>query len=84
MWRITSTSSVVRSHFGETPANGADVSNLRLAILGIGSAPQPEAAQYVLDHTSGIVGFFGASSLERLATEIAIRGQAEKFKAMTL
>jgi predicted TIM-barrel enzyme len=49
-----------------------------------GPIAQPEDAQYVLDHTSGIVGFFGASSLERLPTEIAIRGQAEKFKAMTL
>jgi predicted TIM-barrel enzyme len=49
-----------------------------------GPIAQPEDAQYVLDHTNGIVGFFGASSLERLPTEIAIRGQAEKFKAMTL
>ena len=49
-----------------------------------GPIAQPEDAQYVLDHTSGVVGFFGASSLERLPTEIAIRGQAEKFKAMTL
>ncbi len=49
-----------------------------------GPIAQPEDAQYVLDHTSGIVGFFGASSLERLPTEVAIRGQAERFKAMTL
>jgi predicted TIM-barrel enzyme len=49
-----------------------------------GPIAQPEDAQYVLDHTTGIVGFFGASSLERLPTEVAIRRQAETFKAMTL
>jgi predicted TIM-barrel enzyme len=38
----------------------------------------------VLDHTEGIVGFFGASSIERLPTETAIRAQAESFKALTL
>lgn len=49
-----------------------------------GPIAEPADAQYVLENTEGIVGFFGASSLERLPTEIAIKTQAEKFKAMTV
>src|SRR5258706_10518363 len=39
-----------------------------------GPISEPEDAEYVLRHTQGIVGFFGASSIERLPTEIAITG----------
>jgi predicted TIM-barrel enzyme len=49
-----------------------------------GPIAEPEDAQYVLNHTQGIVGFFGASSIERLATEPAIENQARKFKAMKI
>ncbi|TDV42187.1 phosphoenolpyruvate hydrolase family protein [Actinophytocola oryzae] len=49
-----------------------------------GPIAEPEDAQYVLRHTEGVVGFFGASSMERLPTETAIRAQAETFKAMSL
>ena len=45
-----------------------------------GPISEPEDAQYILDHTQGIVGFFGASSIERLPTEIAITGCVRKFK----
>jgi predicted TIM-barrel enzyme len=38
----------------------------------------------VLENTEGVVGFFGASSLERLPTEKAIENQAREFKAITL
>lgn len=48
-----------------------------------GPIANPEDAQYVLDNTEGIVGFYGASSLERFPTEIGIRKQAEDFKALT-
>jgi len=34
----------------------------------------------VLRHTQGIVGFFGASSIERLPTEVAITGCVRRFK----
>jgi len=44
----------------------------------------PDDAQYVLDNTEGVVGFFGASSLERLPTEEAIENQARQFKEMDL
>ncbi|WP_262177404.1 phosphoenolpyruvate hydrolase family protein [Haloarcula laminariae] len=40
----------------------------------------PDDAEYVLNNTEGIVGFFGASSIERLATEEAIENQAREFK----
>lgn len=41
-------------------------------------------AQYIFDHTEGIAGFFGASSIERLAVEPAIEHQARQFKQLTL
>lgn len=47
-----------------------------------GPIAEPQDAQYILDHTEGIAGFFGASSIERLATEPAIEEQARKFKAI--
>ena len=42
----------------------------------------PEDASYVLDNTEDVVGFFGASSIERLPTEEAIENQAREFKEM--
>ena len=48
-----------------------------------GPITNPEDAQYILDHTEGITGFYGASSIERFPTEVGIREQTEKFKAVT-
>ena len=48
-----------------------------------GPIATPEDAQYIFDHTEGIAGFFGASSIERLAVEPAIEEQARKFKRLT-
>ena len=45
-----------------------------------GPISMPGDAGYVLQRTKGVHGFYGASSMERLPTEIAIRGQIEKFK----
>jgi len=47
-----------------------------------GPISMPEDAEYVLRNTDGVHGFYGASSMERLPTEIAIREQMEKFKAV--
>jgi len=47
-----------------------------------GPISEPEDAQYILDHTEGIVGFYGASSIERLPTEVAITGCVKKFKGL--
>jgi predicted TIM-barrel enzyme len=33
-----------------------------------------------MQNTKGIVGFFGASSIERLPTEVAITGCVKRFK----
>ncbi len=48
-----------------------------------GPISEPEDAQYVLRHTRGIDGFFGASSIERLATEPAIQRRTEELKAIS-
>lgn len=45
-----------------------------------GPIAEPEDAAYVLAHTTGVVGFFGASSMERLPTEVAITENARRFK----
>ena len=47
-----------------------------------GPISEPDDAAYVLKHTKGIVGFFGASSIERLPTEVAITDCVRKFKAI--
>jgi predicted TIM-barrel enzyme len=49
-----------------------------------GPIAEPEDAQFIFDHTNGIGGFFGASSIERLATEPAIESQARSFKSLAL
>jgi len=49
-----------------------------------GPIAEPEDAKYIFDHTSGISRFFGASSIERLATEPAIENQARNFKSLSL
>lgn len=49
-----------------------------------GPIADPDDAAYVLKNTNGIDGFFGASSMERLPTEIAITEQARSFKRLSL
>ncbi|MCT1401424.1 phosphoenolpyruvate hydrolase family protein [Paenibacillus sp. p3-SID867] len=45
-----------------------------------GPIAEPEDAAYVLSRTQGVEGFFGASSIERFATEVGIKQQTEAFK----
>lgn len=45
-----------------------------------GPVAMPEDAAFVLKHTSNCHGFYGASSMERLPTEIALTEQTRKFK----
>ena len=47
-----------------------------------GPIAEPEDAAYVLERTVGVVGFFGASSMERLPTEVAITENARRFKQL--
>lgn len=45
-----------------------------------GPVAEPEDAEYVLQRTRGICGFYGASSVERLPTEVGIKNQVLEFK----
>jgi predicted TIM-barrel enzyme len=49
-----------------------------------GPIAMPEDAEHVIQRVQGIDGFYGASSTERFPTEIAIRQQIERFKAIRL
>jgi len=45
-----------------------------------GPIAMPEDAEYVLKHARICHGFYGASSMERLPTEIALTDQTRRFK----
>jgi predicted TIM-barrel enzyme len=47
-----------------------------------GPIAEPDDAAYVIARTEGVVGFFGASSMERLPTEIAMTENMKRFKAI--
>jgi predicted TIM-barrel enzyme len=49
-----------------------------------GPIAEPADVEYVLARTRGIMGFFGASSIERLPAERAITEQVRIFKALSL
>jgi len=55
-----------------------------LVICHGGPIAEPEDAQFILENTKGVVGFYGASSAERLPTERAITEQIETFKSLRL
>ncbi|MCL2147642.1 MAG: phosphoenolpyruvate hydrolase family protein [Synergistaceae bacterium] len=48
-----------------------------------GPIAMPDDAQYVLKKCKDINGFYGASSMERLPTEVAIKAQTEEFCKLT-
>ncbi len=47
-----------------------------------GPIAEPEDAAYVLERTEGVVGFFGASAMERLPTEVAMTETMRRFKSI--
>jgi len=49
-----------------------------------GPITEPTDAQHVLDRVPGCDGFYGASSMERLPTEVAVTAQVERFAAVRL
>jgi predicted TIM-barrel enzyme len=55
-----------------------------LVICHGGPFDEPDSVSVALGKMPGIQGFFGASSIERLPTERAIRGQVESFKSLKL
>ncbi len=48
-----------------------------------GPISSPEDVAYVLKHSTHCNGFYGASSMERLPTEIAIKSHVERYKKLT-
>ena len=48
-----------------------------------GPISMPDDATYVLRRATGVNGFYGASSMERLPVEQALKSQTEAFKAIT-
>jgi predicted TIM-barrel enzyme len=55
-----------------------------LVICHGGPISEPADARFVLDRTHGIVGFYGASSMERLPTEEAITARVAAFQDLRL
>jgi predicted TIM-barrel enzyme len=49
-----------------------------------GPIAEPDDAAYVLENTRGVAGFFGASSMERLPTEVAMTENMKRFKALSV
>ena len=47
-----------------------------------GPVAMPQDAQFVLDNAKNCHGFYGASSMERLPTEVALTEQTRAFKAL--
>ncbi|WP_436926180.1 phosphoenolpyruvate hydrolase family protein [Halosimplex amylolyticum] len=68
----------VQAHHDAATSVDEDV----MVICHGGPIAWPDDAEYVLNNTEGVVGFFGASSIERLPTEEAIQKQAREFKDM--
>jgi predicted TIM-barrel enzyme len=68
----------VQAHHDAAKSVNEDV----MVICHGGPIAWPDDAEYVLNETEGVVGFFGASSLERLPTEQAIENQAKEFKSI--
>jgi predicted TIM-barrel enzyme len=58
----------------------ADVKPDIIALCHGGPIAEPQDAQFILEHTTGVAGFFGASSMERLPTEVAITENMKRFK----
>ncbi len=63
---------------------GKSVRSDLLVLCHGGPIADPVDAQYILDRVPGVDGFYGASSMERLPTEIAIARQVTEFVGLSL
>jgi predicted TIM-barrel enzyme len=63
---------------------GAAVRDDVIVLLHGGPVTTPQDAQHVLDKVHGVVGFLGASSMERIPTEAAIAEQVRSFTNVRL
>lgn len=68
---------------GEIIKAGRAVNPEIMVICHGGPIAEPADAEYVIKNTTGINGFFGASSIERFAAEKGIREQTTAFKDIT-
>ena len=57
-----------------------DVNPHVIVLVHGGPVAMPDDAEFVLQNTKNCHGFYGASSMERLPTEIALTEQTRKFK----
>ncbi len=74
---------VLVPHMGLTTKGTIGAKTARTMVLCHGGPiAEPQDAAYVLERTHGVVGFFGASSMERLPTEVAITETVRRFKAI--
>ena len=67
----------------EIIAAGREVTPDIMVICHGGPIADPEDAAYVIKNVPEIDGFFGASSIERLASERGMTAQAAAFKAIS-
>jgi predicted TIM-barrel enzyme len=63
---------------------GKSVRSDVLALCHGGPIATPEDAQYIIARAPAMDGFYGASSMERLPTELAIEKQVREFAALSL
>ena len=75
------------SCIGEIEAIAAAARSVRQDIIVLchgGPISMPSDARYILERAKGVHGFYGASSMERLPAEAAIRKQTEDFKSLAV
>ena len=60
-----------------------DVNPDAIVLVHGGPVAMPEDAEFVLKNTKYCHGFYGASSMERLPTEVALTAQTRKFKEIS-
>ena len=59
------------------------VNSNAIVLVHGGPVALPEDAEFVLKNTENCHGFYGASSMERLPTEVALTEQTKKFKQIS-
>ena len=60
-----------------------DVNPGAIVLVHGGPVAMPDDAEFVLKNTQYCHGFYGASSMERLPTEVALTAQTKKFKEIS-
>ena len=73
---------ILVAHMGLTTKGSIGAETAVTVICHGGPIADPEDAAYVIEHVPEIDGFFGASSIERLASERGMTKQAAAFKAI--